>query len=199
MSYLHPDIDVQHIINSATNSQSLSALRSIQDRLETKARIARMSPQQYANWLQKLEEGRKNTHLTPVDEVTLKIGSLLKHYKDGTKALEKYNSIWTQAKLKQMKTGISEKDILKDVIKIAGDCDLRNTTVEDLSFLKKIGGTLTIDSASQLKNMSGLEEILGSVMVHAKDKQSAKEFLKSIGINLSAIKGNIIPVIKNYL
>ena len=195
MSYIHPDADTRHIIESAMNAKGLGTL----GRMHDAARTLRMSTEEYARYVHRLEELRKNTSLTPVDETLVKLGSDVKYYKDGTKLIEKFGSNWAQVKLKQMKSDLTEVDLLKNVSGIMGDCDLRGTTIQDLSSLKRIGGTLTVDSASQLKDLSGIEKVLGSVMVHAKNEFCAREFLKSIGLNSAAIKGKIIPIIKNYL
>jgi hypothetical protein len=45
-----------------------------------------------------------------------------------------------------------------------------------LSCLKKIGGTLTIDATSQLKDLSGLKEVSGSVIVLVKISLMQKHF-----------------------
>ena len=195
MSYLNPGIDTQHLINSAVNSHGLGSLGRIEDTY----RLLNMSPEQFDAYLRRMKKLRESAPLCQTDETLVKLGSDVKQLKDGTKSIEKFNSGWTQVKLKQMKSGFSEEDLLKNVSKVKGDCDLRGTTISDLSSLKKVGGTLTVDTASKLKSLSGIEEVLGSVMVHAKNESTAKEFLQSLGLNLSAIKGKIIPVIKNYL
>lgn len=195
MSFIRPGIDTQHLINQAMNSKSMQTMVREQD----KYAIQNMTPQNYEIYLRKLEKLRKSAPLSKSEETLVKLGSYVKHRKDGTKSIEKFNSNWIQTKLKQIKSDLTETDLMKDVSKVAGDCDLRGTTVADLSSLKKVGGTLTVDTASKLKSLSGIEEVLGSVMVHAKNESTAKEFLQSLGLNLSAIKGKIIPVIKNYL
>ena len=195
MSYLHPDIDTQHLIEQAMNSKSLASL----GRMHDESVILQMSPEQYAQYIKRLEDARKTGFLSSADETLAKLGVNVKYNQDKARLIEKFNSGWTQIKLKQMKSNLSEKDLLNGASEVVGDCDLRGTSIQDLSFLKKIGGTLTVDTSSQLKNLNGVKEILGSVFVHAKNESCAKEFIKAVGLNSAAIKGKIIPVIKNYL
>mgnify|MGYP007102077531 CR=1 FL=1 len=73
--------------------------------------------------------------------------------KDGSKVINKYDSRWVKVKLKQHNLGFKESDILANVSKVAENCDLTGTTIEDLPQIKTIGKNLTLDASSSLKNL----------------------------------------------
>jgi len=196
MSYIHPNIDTAHIKQSAMNAKNLGTLGKMQD----KYFFDNMSIEQYAKYIRKIIKEREKSPLwNEVDDVLTKIGIQVEYLKDNTKSIEKFDSRWAQAKLKQMKSELSEADLLKGVSEIKGDCNLCATTIKDLSSLKKVGGTLTLDSASKLTNLFNIEEVAGSIFVHAKNKDQMLGFLDFIEIPLRAFKGKFIPVIKSYL
>ena len=69
---------------------------------------------------------------------------------------------------------------------------------KNLSNIREIGNTLTLDSSSALEDLSGILRIGGSVMVNAKTKKEADDFLKKIKLPKDSVEGNVIFVMKHY-
>lgn len=196
MQDLRVGINAGHLKQEAMKCQTLSSLSRMHDESIRRQLMKRMTPQQYMEYLRKKDS---QPIWTQVDDALTKLGYKVDYLEDGAKKIEKYNSNWVQQKAKQLKTGFDESQLLSGVKKIAGDCDLRGTTLEDLSGIKSIGKTLTLDTASSVKDLSGLKKIGGSVLVHAKDKKEMQQFLSNIKLPISAIKGKLIFIMKNYL
>ncbi len=178
------------------NCQTLPTLARMHDESIRRQMLKKMTPQEYLAFMERKKDSQPIW--TPTDNTLTKMGYKVDYLGDGTKQIEKYNSNWTQQKLKQWGNPASEADLLQGVKKIAGDCDLRGTTLEDLSGLKSIGKTLTLDTASPIKDLSGLKKI-GTVLVHAKNKGEMQQFLSNIKFPISTIRGNLIFIMKNFL
>ena len=188
-------INASHLKQEAMKCKTLPSLSRMQDESIRRQLMKRMTPQQYAEYLRKRDS---QPIWAPVDDALTRLGYRVDYLEDGTKQIEKYNSNWVQHKTKQYKIGFNESELLSGVKKVAGDCDLRGTTLEDLSGLKSVGKTLILDTASPIKDLSGLKKI-GTVLVHAKNKGEMQQFLSNIKFPISAIKGNLVHVMKNFL
>lgn len=193
MSFLHPSIDTQHLIDKAVNSKGLGTL----SREEDKAIILRMSPEQYQLWLKKQAMDAKTpANWRAVDTDLTKIGSIVSYSPDG-KSISRYNSLYAQTKInaKQIKTP-SEKILLSGVDEVAETLDLKRTSLESLGTIKKIGGTLYIDTASALKDLSSLKEVGDSIVVYGRSDSEIKQFLEQANFSFKELGNKIRNVIK---
>ncbi len=192
-------INASHLKQDAMKCTTLPVLKGFEDAAHEKVLRESLSHECYARYMQRLAAKQQKSPLwQPVDDALTRLGYRVDYLEDGTKQIEKYNSNWAQTKLKQWQKSSGEADLLQGVKRIAGDCDLRGTTLEDLSGLKSVGKTLILDTASPIKDLSGLKKI-GTVLVHAKNKGEMQQFLSNIKFPISAIKGNLVHVMKNFL
>lgn len=198
MSYIKPGIDRGHIVQSAVNSKSLGYLSNIEDTARMRALQSKYTPETIKGMLERRYATPKQW--SAFDNVLTQLGVQV-DYKEGKRVLDTYKSNWINAKIAQKGLKIDESALIRGAKEVAQDCDLRGTTLKNLADLKKIGGSLTIDSFSNFDKdcFSNLEEIGRSLFVHLKNAGDMTDVLKNIGLDKSIVKGKIIPVIKNYI
>ncbi len=103
---------------------------------------------------------------------------------DGTAVLSAYHDYIDYKTL-----GIDVQDMLKDVVEIKGDCDLRKAKVTDLSNLKTIGGFADFTD-SQISNLSNLKSIgRGAIFKNSNVKElNSLESCPNLNVSYSEIK-----------
>ena len=170
----------------------------------------RMNATPWAPWARNIKEaGASPKEWCAADDFLAKrFGTLVsydKNYARGTtKKIGRFSSNGIQSLLKRTKSELGEFDLLKGVNEIIDDCNLRGTSIETLTDLYRIGGNLTLDASSSIKNISGLKNI-GKLTVVAKNQEEMEAFLKKIGLMaqngemLAKIKNGVHFVMKNYL
>ncbi len=169
----------------------------------------RMNTTPWAPWARNIKEaGASPKEWCAADDfLTKKFGTLVSYdnfIRETTKKIGRFSSNSIQSLLKRTKSELSEFDLLKGVNEVIDDCNLRGTSIETLANLHRIGGNLTLDASSSIKNISGLKDI-GKLTVIAKNQEEMEAFLKKIGLMaqngemLAKIKNGVHFVMKNYL
>lgn len=117
----------------------------------------------------------------------------------------RYNSDTVGRLVKESKLPITEKEIISQIQLIEGDCDLRKTSATSLPNLRRVRGTLTLDTYSPLESLAGLKKV-GKINVVAKDMKDMDNYLKKLGILaqdgkklLVDVADDIYLIMKNYL
>lgn len=113
----------------------------------------------------------------------------------GNIILNGYDCNMVNTVIKRSKSDLTEEDILKGVTAIKGDCNLKGTTLKSAMDVKEIMGRLSVDGKLNSIDLSGIEKISGSLMVHnIENKTDLDKFIKSTGLVNTKILGKIIKL-----
>lgn len=194
MSLLNPGADTKHLISQALNSKGLGTL----SKEEGSPYLQQLTDAQYLQWRKDdLNFNLRPKEWTKADDDLVKLCYRVR-YSDGTKSLSAYNSGFAQTKMRTKQiASVDEKTLLSGVTEIAENMDLSNTTLDSLGTIKKIGGSLYLDTASRsLKDASALKEIGGSVVVRGRDVAEVFDYLKKINFPLETLGKKVKTIIK---
>lgn len=199
MSIVKPGIDTRYIIKSALNSKSMSTLSKEEDVAEEK-RIAQLPRNAYLATLSRKQKERESSpEWKPIDNQLVKLCYDVDYPSEG-KTISRFVSSFAQVKIRTRQIDVkNEQELLNGVVNIEKDCDLRETKVESLESLKKVGGTLLLDANSPIKNLSSLEEVGRKVVVYAKNREEMMAFLEKANFPFDKLEDKLVFVMKNYL
>ena len=100
-------------------------------------------------------------------------------------------------KTNQIKTS-DEKTLLSGVIEITEDANFRETTLESLGGIKKIGGSIYLDASSSLKDLSSLKEVGRKIVVSGRSKDQIEKFLKNAKFSFETLGKQVVTILRYY-
>ncbi len=90
--------------------------------------------------------------------------------------------------------GIDEQELLKNVIGTTGSFNLRNSSLESSGSVQYIGGDLVIGPESEIKDLSSIKLVDGSVVIECGSQKQAEEILDELNFDQNALNGSIIVI-----
>ncbi len=200
MSYIHPGIDTRHIIKDAMNAKTLAELSRIEDKASKKslkyAKIEKAAehsvfsnkfPFRNENAAKEMVKGKTS------DEILNLSGIQKKLLKNGSFGITSYGQ--PSINYTYSDIGVKESDLIDGISVILGNCNLQNTSLKNTADIKAIKGDLSISASnSQLKDLSSIKEVQGSVFVHTDDKSKVIQTLKDLNFRPNKLCGKILQL-----
>ncbi len=196
MSLIDPGIDTGHIKQMALRARNLGSLSREEDAYRAMRnpipyasnngdyKSPFLNPNYTSDLMKEIKEFCKDKS---ADEIHEAMGRKVHYLPNGKKVLSGYG--WLRPSNYSFKdVGIDERELIKDVVAIEGDCDLIASNLENLGEIKKIKGRLYIPQNTKLKDISSVESV-GCISKGLGSMEDTVKLLKRIKFNPKEIRG----------
>ncbi len=202
MSITFPGYDTRHIIQKAMNSKSLQTLAKEEDAYQAQLAYQRDNIQRQPEPKQKslpliltkddINSLRIALAGKSADEIFAKLGIDVEYDKNGKKTISHYK--WPFQCFNFKAAGINEAELLKDVVRIKGNCNLTGSYAKNLGAVRFIGGDLRIPLFGELEDLSGVKYIGHHVICDAEHTEDSIKRIKQLKLNPDYMGGYLNPM-----
>lgn len=194
MSFMHPGIDKQHIIDLVRRARTLGSIANeggsyIKSKSDTETQQEPIKKKINLYTKDDLEIFKDKIKDKSNDEIFDMLGIEVTYNENGSKTLSKYE--WPFPCYSFSSAGINEEELLDGVTEIKGDCSLISSSLKDLGSVRKIGGNLIIPLFTNAKDLSNIKSVGKDIAVDVEDAQDAVDLIKKLNLNPSKIGGYI--------
>ena len=203
MSLTFPGIDTAHLKKQAFHSRGLGSLSREEDAYRERLKNQRGQQEGYLkssplncshDGQYTIKDVRDFCKGMTADEIHEAMGREVYYLPNGKKILSGYGWPIPKGRYSFKDVGIDENELIKDVVAIHGDCDLRASSLENLGEVKQIIGRLYIPYDTKLKDISSVESV-GCISKCTENMEDTVRLLRKIKFNPKEIRytGGLYP------